>query len=111
MRNLVLAQSIGIWESKSVAVVIVYADHPGLPFPNVLQSDRWKAFNSMLRTGSKLLTVSYQNLLKDAIAAAGSERPTWLALRDWITAKVVEVGGQAATRRTRHSVELQERSG
>lgn len=81
MRNLVVAEEIRRSEGCQTDFVIVYADHPNLPFPRVLKSLEWANFRHTLRMDSgQLETISYQELLGVAPGVVGSSDTKW---RGW----------------------------
>ena len=64
MRNLVVAYKVGRQKNKQPAVVIVYADHPGLTMAQKVRSRAWTAFTKTVRTDQVPLHVhSYQEIL------------------------------------------------
>lgn len=96
MRNLVLADAIRRSEARQTSVVIVYADHPNLPFANKLKSSKWTEFVRALRTDEvQLHPISYQELLRVAVDAVGSKNAMWGKLENWVMRKIDCVGKAA----------------
>jgi len=93
MRNLVLASEYGISRNKSAAVVIVYADHLGLPFPAVLRSEKWNAFvNHVKADAINLAHTRYQDICRLATEVQCPGRATMIELQGWINKKIEDVG-------------------
>lgn len=93
MRNLVLAEEIRRSEARQTSFVIVYADHPNLPFPNKLVSPEWAEFIHALRTDTvQLHTISYQELLRIAVDAVGGSNTKWRDLEKWVLDKINRIG-------------------
>jgi hypothetical protein len=91
MRNLVLAHELGISHRKQSAFIVIYADHPALPFPQVLRSKEWTAFTGCLRPDSvRMTTLAYESILKESVVE--TEQKSWSDLQDWITTKIHKVG-------------------
>ena len=101
MRNLVLAHELGVSHQKQSAFIVVYAEHPALPFPQVLRTDEWKAFKARLRPASvSFTTLAYQSILDQSVAE--SEQESWSDLRDWMTTKIHEVGAKCRIKGRAH---------
>jgi hypothetical protein len=49
MRNLVVAYKVSRQKNKQPAVVIVYADSPGLPMAQKVRSNEWTQFARMVK--------------------------------------------------------------
>jgi len=78
MRNLVVAEEIRRSEGRQAGFILVYADHPRLPFPRVVASPDWARFVQNLRMDSvQLQIISYQELLRIAIDAVGNSNEKW----------------------------------
>ena len=96
MRNIVLAFGEAKTEKKIAAVVIVYADHPGLPFPRVLQKVDWMSFVSKLRQDRVILR--HTNFYQDALELVSiPEAPNLKALTElktWMLRKIDSVGSR-----------------
>jgi hypothetical protein len=97
MRNLVVAYKVGRQKNKQPAVVIVYADHPGLPMAQKVRSRDWTAFTKTVRKDQVPLHVhSYQEILMLAqeVTHQGSGEPTlWRELGEWVERKMSAING------------------
>jgi len=97
MRNLVVAYKVGRQKNKQPAVVIVYADHPGLPMAQKVRSRAWTAFTKTVRKDQVPLHVhSYQEILMLAqeVTHQGSGEPTlWRELGEWVERKMSAING------------------
>lgn len=97
MRNLVVAYKVGRQKNKQPAVVIVYADHPGLPMAQKVRSRAWTAFTKTVRKGQVPLHVySYQEILTlvQETTHQGSGEPTlWRELGEWVERKMSAING------------------
>lgn len=97
MRNLVVAYKVGRQKNKQPAVVMVYADHPGLPMARKVRSRDWTAFTKTVRQDQVSLHVrSYQEILMLAqeITHQGSgEKTLWRELGEWVERKMLVIKG------------------
>ncbi len=92
MRNLVLAHELGPAQGLPSRFVVVYADHPSLPFPSMLASTAWSDFLRLVRKDTVgLHTMSYQSILKRITETLSDQSPTWHELNDWICGKITLV--------------------
>jgi hypothetical protein len=99
MRNLVLAEEIRRAKRVQTGFVILYADHPNLPFSRRLSGSDgqlhkdWNRFISSLRAEAPpLLTISYAELLTMVVQLLGEKDKKWSDLQSWVTAKIRDVG-------------------
>ncbi|MDR4493133.1 MAG: hypothetical protein R3B74_01680 [Nitrospirales bacterium] len=92
MRNLVVAYKVARQKNKEPAVVIIYADSPGLPMAQKVRSHEWTEFTRMVRQDQVALHVrSYQEILALAqgVTGQGTEEQTlWRKLGEWVTRKI-----------------------
>jgi len=92
MRNLVVAYKVGRQKNKQPAVVIVYADHPGLPMAQKVRSRAWTAFTKTVRKDQVSLHVhSYQEILtlaQETIRHGSGEQTVWEELDEWVNKKI-----------------------
>jgi hypothetical protein len=96
MRNLVACYRISTTQKKQGAFVILYADGP-FHMAKMIQSSDFLRFKELtIGKAIPLVTLSYQELLSVAIAAAAPEDAEVLKrLNDWVNRKVARVGGGA----------------
>jgi hypothetical protein len=93
MRNVVLADEIRRTEARHTAFVIVYAQHPNLPFSNTLASPRWQEFVGSLRSDLvQMHVIPYQELLALARDVVGRDNTKWRELEAWVFEKIRRVG-------------------
>jgi len=98
MRNLVLADEIRRTECRHTAFVIVYAQHPNLPFSNTLASPKWQEFVGSLRSDLvQMHVIPYQELLALARDAVGRDNIKWRELEAWVFEKIRRVGDGVTT--------------
>jgi uncharacterized protein YjbI with pentapeptide repeats len=85
MRNLVIAREAS--GGRKSAFLIVYADHEGLSFPHVLNSEAWKEFLKRVRTNViGVHTVSYQSVLRTILDVVRDEKEPNLNASDFTRA-------------------------
>jgi hypothetical protein len=88
MRNLTTAYAAARRAGVRPAVVVAYADGPGLPMAARVRSREWLHLRDrMQRNAMALHAVSYQTLLAWAGAAAPHDE-TWPALTHWVQDKI-----------------------
>ena len=99
MRNLTLAYEYAESRRKAAAFVVIYADHPELPFPRALKQKGWANFvQSVRHDRMRLSTVTYQEVCALSVEQETPERATLVALQVWIAGKIERVGaGRRAT--------------
>ena len=92
MRHLVVAYKVARQKNKQPAMVIVYADRPDLPMPQMVRSQAWTAFTRTVRQDQVALHVrSYQDILTlvQQTTGQGSEEQTvWKQLAEWVHKKI-----------------------
>lgn len=108
MRNLVVAYKVGRQKNKQAAVVIVYADGPGLPMAHKVRSQEWTEFTRMVRQDQVALHVrSYQEILALAQGAIGNgsgEQTPWQELGEWVHKKITKCqAGRRKSKKSSHS--------
>jgi hypothetical protein len=95
MRNLVVAYKVARQKNKQPAVVIVYADSPGLPIAQKVRSQAWTEFTQTVRQDQVPLHVrSYQEIFALAQAASrhgSGEQTVWRELDEWVKRKISTV--------------------
>ncbi|MDH5562504.1 MAG: hypothetical protein OEY91_02630 [Nitrospirota bacterium] len=103
MRNLVVAYKVARQKNKQPAVVIVYADHPGLPVAQKVRSDVWTAFTKTVRQDQVSLHVcSYQDILtlaQETIRHGGDEPTVWKQLGEWVNRKISAINAAQKKRK------------
>ncbi|MGV7227819.1 MAG: PGN_0703 family putative restriction endonuclease [Nitrospirales bacterium] len=97
MRNLVVAYKVGRQKNKQPAVVIVYAESPGLPMAQKGRSNEWTQFARTVKQEQVPLHVrSYQEILTlvQETTHQGSGEPTlWRELGEWVERKMSAING------------------
>lgn len=92
MRNLVVAYKVARQKNKQPAVVIVYADSPGLPMAQKVRSPEWTEFTRTVRQDQVPIHVlSYQKILKlaqEATRHGSGEQGVWRDLDEWVNRKI-----------------------
>ena len=92
MRNLVVAYKVARQKNKQPAVVIVYANSPGLPMAQKVRSQAWAQFAGTVKQDQVPLHVrSYQEILTLAqeTTRKGNEQQTvWMELDEWVHKKI-----------------------
>lgn len=92
MRKLVVAYKVARQKNKQPAMVIVYADHPGLSMAQKVRSQEWSAFTKTVRQDQMSLHVrSYQDILtlaQETIRHGGGEQMVWKELDEWVDRKI-----------------------
>ena len=92
MRNLVVAYKVARQKNKQPAVVIVYADHPGLPMAKNVRSKEWTQFARTVKQAQVPLHVrSYQDMLtlvQETTKQGSGEQTLWKELGEWVNGKI-----------------------
>jgi len=92
MRNLVVAYKVARQKNKQPAVVIVYADSPGLPMAQKVRSNEWTQFARTVKQDQVPLHVcSYQEILtlaQETIRHGSGEKTVWGDLTEWVNRKI-----------------------
>ena len=92
MRNLVVAYKVARQKNKQPAVVIVYADGPGLPMAQKISSPEWTAFTRTVRQDQVALHVrSYQEILalaQEETRQNSGDQVVWRELGEWVNRKL-----------------------
>ena len=92
MRNLVVAYKVARQKNKQPAVVIIYADSPGLPMAKKIRSRAWTGFTKTVRQDQVPLHVrSYQQILtlaQEASRHGNGEQAIWKELDEWVNKKI-----------------------
>jgi hypothetical protein len=95
MRNLVVAYKVARQKNKQPAVVIVYADSPGLPMAQKVRSNEWKQFTRTIKQNQVPLHLcSYQEILtlaQETIRQGSGDQPVWEELDRWVKRKISTV--------------------
>jgi hypothetical protein len=105
MRNLVVAYKVARQKNKQPAVVIIYADSPGLPMAQKVKSRGWTEFTKTVRQDHVPLHVrSYQEILtlaQETIRQGRKDQPVWRELAEWVNRKIsaVNADGRKSKRR------------
>lgn len=88
MRNLTICYAVARHHRLRAALVVAYADGPGLPMAARIRSREWTHLQDRLqRDAVALHSFSYQTLLTWASAAAPDDE-TWPALTTWVQNKI-----------------------
>ncbi|MFA9562197.1 MAG: hypothetical protein ACERKU_07665, partial [Nitrospirota bacterium] len=97
MRNLVVAYKVGRQKNKQPAVVMVYADHPGLPMAQKVRSKEWIQFARTVKQDQVPLHVrSYQEILtlvQETTHQGSGEQTLWRELGEWVERKMSAING------------------
>ena len=97
MRNLVVAYKVARQKNKQPAVVIVYADCPGLPMTQKVRSKEWAQFARTVKQDQVPLHVrSYQEILmlaQETIRHGSGEQTVWKELEEWVNKKISALNG------------------
>lgn len=89
MRNLTNCYALAEASGRKPAFVVVYADSPALPMPQLIQSARWQDLTGLVRQENILFkTLSYQKLIEIAGQSDPTSAPVWEALQEWVTGKI-----------------------
>jgi len=79
-------------KNKQPAVVIVYADSPGLPMAQKVRSNEWTQFARTVKQDQVPLHVrSYQEILtlaQETIRHGSGEKTVWGDLTEWVNRKI-----------------------
>lgn len=99
MRNLVACCALGESIGKKGAFIVLYADGP-FPMAKKVKTGDWAKFQPLVKEKEVLLvTMSYQELLKVATAAAAAEDVDVLnRLTVWVNGKITSVGENGRSR-------------
>jgi len=108
MRNLVVAYKTGRQKNKQPAVVIVYADSPGLSMAQKVRSQAWTAFTKTVRQDQVALHVrSYQDILtlaQETTLQDSGEQTVWKELDEWVNKKISAIKkGRKKPKKRSHS--------
>ena len=91
MRNLTLCHAVARQHGLRPAVVVAYADAPGLPMAARVRSAEWERLLGRLqRGGVPLRAMAYQSLVSLACRAAPND-DMWPALAGWVQRKISAV--------------------
>ena len=97
MRTLVVAYKVARQKNKQPAVVIVYADCPGLPMTQKVRSKEWAQFARTVKQDQVPLHVrSYQEILmlaQETIRHGSGEQTVWKELEEWVNKKISALNG------------------
>ena len=97
MRNLVTCAAVAKHRQLKGAVLAIYADGPGLPMANEVQSGKWDELLARVKHDHvPLKAISYQELIGLA-RGVGSESEKWASLAEWADRKIAEVVRLKAT--------------
>jgi len=92
MRNLVVAYKVARQKNKQPAVVIVYAESPGLPMAQKVRSKAWTQFARTVKQAQVPLHVrSYQEILtlaQETTRQGSGEQTVWKELDEWVERKI-----------------------
>ena len=97
MRNLVVAYKVARQKNKQPAVVIVYAESPGLPMAKKVRSKAWTQFARTVKQDQVPLHVrSYQEILtlaQETTRHGSGEQTVWGELEEWVNRKISTING------------------
>jgi hypothetical protein len=97
MRNLVVAYKVARQKNKQPAVVIVYAESPGLPMAQKVRSKAWTQFVRTVKQDQVPLHVrSYQEILtlaQETTRQGSGEQTVWKELAEWVNRKISALNG------------------
>ncbi len=107
MRNLVVAYKVARQKNKQPAVVIVYADHPGLPMAQKVRSNAWTQFARTVKQDQVPLHVrSYQEILtlaQETTRHGSGEQTVWGGLEEWVERKMSASNGDRTKSKRKRS--------
>jgi hypothetical protein len=97
MRNLVVAYKVARQKNKQPAVVIVYAESPGLPMAQKVRSKVWTQFARTVKQDQVPLHVrSYQEILtlaQKTTRHVSGDQTVWGELEEWVNRKMSRING------------------
>jgi hypothetical protein len=95
MRNLVVAYKVARQKNKQPAVVIVYAESPGLPMAQKVRSKEWTQFARTVKQDQVPLHVrSYQEILtlaQETTRQGSGDQTVWKELDEWVNKKISKI--------------------
>jgi len=95
MRNLVVAYKVARQKNRQPAVVIVYADSPGLPMAQKVRSKEWTQFARTVKQDHVPLHVrSYQEILtlaQKTTQQGSGDQTVWKELEKWVNRKISRI--------------------
>ena len=107
MRNLVVAYKVARQKNKQPSVVIVYADHHGLPMAQKVRSNAWTQFARTVKQDQVPLHVrSYQEILtlaQETTRHGSGEQTVWGELEEWVNRKISTINGDRTKSKRKRS--------
>lgn len=104
MRNLTVCAAVAQEAKLKAAMLVVYADAPGLSMAARVRSPEWDQLKGRLQPGViKFQAISFQNVLLLALSALPND-PTLLELNTWVNGKIDRVSERIMERRQRSFV-------